>query len=185
MKEEIWKDVVGYEGLYEVSNMGKVRSISRKVVDKNGKRITFNEKLKTLHTDDIGRVSTQLWKNNKMKNKRVHILVLEAFDGPRPEGMEGCHNDGNPSNNKHNNLRWDTPINNAADKKIHGTYHFGETVNGSKLTESDVRAIKEILDTQEWRQHEIANWFGVDQAIISRIHTGKIWGHIQLEVTSA
>jgi hypothetical protein len=53
----------------------------------------------------------------------VHHLVLIAFVGPRPEGFDGCHNDGNPANNCLDNLRWDTPSGNMRDKRKHGTDH--------------------------------------------------------------
>jgi hypothetical protein len=56
------------------------------------------------------------------RNARIHTLVLEAFAGPRPEGMEGCHNDGNPTNNHIDNLRWDTRSANNQDTLRHGRH---------------------------------------------------------------
>jgi hypothetical protein len=62
-------------------------------------------------------------RRDRLTSARVHRLVLEAFVGPCPEGMVGCHNDGDPLNNRLDNLRWDTPSNNERDKWVHGTHH--------------------------------------------------------------
>ena len=116
---EIWKSVVGYEGLYEVSDQGQVRSLTRN--GRRGKilRPGFGSVRKGC---EYKRQLVILSVSGKHKTKTVHRLVLEAFVGPRPEGMEGCHNDGNTQNNKLENLRWDTRKNNHADSVKHGTH---------------------------------------------------------------
>ena len=86
---EQWLDVVGFEGFYKISNHGNVRSSKTKQL----KKITFAK--------PDGRPFLNLWKNNEQKIVRPHRLVLEAFLGKCPEGMEGCHNDGNHQNNRH------------------------------------------------------------------------------------
>ena len=111
---EIWKAIKGYEGLYEVSNMGKVRSLDRIIVERNGK--TQKRKGKELFftvskIDDKGhmpRARVQLWKNNKSRLLQVHRLVAEAFI-PNPEEKETVnHIDGNALNNNVQNLEWST-----------------------------------------------------------------------------
>ncbi len=64
--------------------------------------------------------------SRRKRNAKVHILVLEAFVGPRPLGLEGCHDDGDPANNRLTNLRWDTPSSNAVDRVRHGHHHEAE-----------------------------------------------------------
>jgi len=111
--------------------------------------------------------------NNKQKILRPHKLVLEAFVGKAPQGMECCHNDGNQANNNLENLRWDTPKNNHADKLKHGTSNTGERCNWAKLTKEQVIAIRQDTRTQK----EIAAEYGVQQSQISRIKNGARWIH--------
>lgn len=158
---EQWLDVVGFEGIYQVSDHGNVRII------KSGK-------LKKITTDKItNRPFLNIWKNNKQSVIRIHKLVLEAFVGKRPKGMECCHNDGNPFNNHINNLRWDTPKNNHADKIRHGTTNRGERCGRAKLTLEQVNAIRK----DNRLQRVIAEEYGVKQNTISRIKNGVIWQH--------
>jgi len=158
---EKWRDVVGFEGIYEVSDGGNVRSkLSGKL-----KKFTLNKK--------DGRIFLLLWRNNKPKNRKPHTLVLEAFVGKRPRGKECCHYDGNPQNNRLENLRWDTPKNNQADRIRHGTTNRGERCGTAKLTLEQVKEIRE----DNRLQREIAVDYGVLQNTISRIKSGKRWAY--------
>ena len=158
---EEWRDVVGFEGLYKVSNFGRIQTV------KTGKI-----KEQTISKAD-NRPYLSLWKNNKIKVCRPHKLVMEAFVSLRPEGLECCHNDGNPQNNHWSNLRWDTPKNNHADKVKHGTTNRGEQCGTAKLTLEQVRAIRQ--DTR--LQRIIAAEYGVKDNTISRIKSFKRWAH--------
>jgi len=157
---ENWLNVVDFEGIYEVSNFGNIRS-------------SKNKQLKKITIDSNGRPYLGLWKNNKQKIVRPHKLVLEAFVGKAPQGMECCHNDGNQQNNRLENLRWDTPKNNHADKLKHGTSNTGERCNWAKLTKSQVISIRADIRTQK----EIATEYRVQQSQISRIKNGVRWIH--------
>lgn len=121
---EIWKPVVGYEGLYEVSSQGRARSLDRVVATTKG-RGTKRVKGKVLapFTDKDGYQRINLCKDSKKKQVAIHRLVLESFVGPRPEGHEACHNNGKPKDNRVENLRWDSVSNNSLDKVRHGTHH--------------------------------------------------------------
>jgi hypothetical protein len=158
---EQWLDVVGFEGKYEISNHGNVRSAKTKQL----KKITFAK--------NDGRPFLNLWKNNEQKVVRPHRLVLEAFVEKCPEGMEGCHTDGNQQNNHISNLRWDTPKNNHADKIKHNTSNSGERCNWAKLTKQQVIAIR----NDHRLQRIIAEEYGVKQNQISRIKSGARWVH--------
>jgi hypothetical protein len=112
--KEVWKPVVGYEGLYEVSNYGNVRSLERTVVDKNGAIRPVHSKLLTWHKSKItkrhpiARYHVELWKDNKRKAVKVHRLVAQAFI-PNSDGKPQInHKDGDPSNNAVTNLEWVT-----------------------------------------------------------------------------
>lgn len=114
---ERWRSVVGYEGLYEVSNQGRVRSLAR--LDARGHQL--DGALLKLHPHPLsGHLQTTLTKSGACVVKKVHRLVLEAFVGPSPDGTEGCHWNGNPADNRIGNLRWGTPVSNAADRIRHG-----------------------------------------------------------------
>lgn len=109
--QEIWKDIEGYEGSYQVSNLGRVRSLTRKVKTFNGFRLTKGKLLKPLKTNrNYFRVD--LKRNQKDKYVSVHRLVAEAFL-PNPNNLpEVNHKDSNPSNNNVKNLEWCTQSHN-------------------------------------------------------------------------
>lgn len=130
---EIWKDVVGYEELYLVSNLGRIWLIEEKITVKIGRYKTYVGLVKPHKADGFGHLAVTL-RNLKGKSKRyyVHHLVLEAFVGPRPENMEARHfPDRNPANNMLGNLLWGTRQENMLDKKIHGTFNTPPTGKGS------------------------------------------------------
>src|SRR5690625_7858572 len=102
---ENWKPVVGYEGIYEVSSLGRVRSKDRKVW--NG-RVYYDKKGRILKQSKTttGYWKVELYKNRKKKSKKVHRLVAKSFI-PRVKGKELInHKDGDPLNNKVSNLEW-------------------------------------------------------------------------------
>ncbi|MBC8726059.1 hypothetical protein F6X37_32345 [Paraburkholderia sp. 31.1] len=119
---EIWKPVVGYEGYYEVSDQGRVRSLSRVVIRANGTRLTMHGRVLALPLTQRGYPSVVLSVDGAKYPRVVHQLVLEAFVGPRPAGAEGCHGDGDPTNNAASNLRWDSHSANMHDRVAHGNH---------------------------------------------------------------
>ena len=105
---EIWKDVKGYEGLYMVSDLGRVKSVERYVKGRYSNTQRVKEKIKTQSVKDNGYLIVSLYKNNKSSQKYVHRLVAEAFI-PNPDNLpEVNHKDGNKQNNCINNLEWCT-----------------------------------------------------------------------------
>lgn len=126
---------------------------------------------------NMGREVTSLYKNKKQYHKFNHRLVLEAFIGKCPNSMEACHNNGNASDNRLENLRWDTPKNNHADKLRHGTHNRGEQNKQAKLTVEDVRLIKDLRKDSNLSQKRIGKIFGVCQSAISSILIGKNWNY--------
>lgn len=128
---EIWLPVVGYEGIYEVSSQGRIKSLSRPSNSGNGGiRIIRERILKPCvngldASGNITRMAVSLYKEDRMKVRRIHRLVLEAFVGPRPDDMDACHWDDDPTNNRLINLRWDTRKENGSDK-IRNSYRKGK-----------------------------------------------------------
>lgn len=152
MDEELWKPVGGYAGLYEVSSLGRVRSTARQG-SKGG--------LLSTRVEDNGYVKVSLY-NKGRKSFWVHRLVLEAFEGPCPLGMEGCHGDGVGSNNNLGNLRWDTKPANYQDAVRHGTAAIGVRNGQIKLRPDDLRKIIEMRRSGAL-QREIASSFSLSQ----------------------
>ena len=118
---EEWRSVIGYEGLYEVSSYGRVKSLDRTRLNRWGEYTMPGRVLKSAK-DAKGYPLVAMAKDGKLKSRRVHLLVLEAFIGPRPSGMFACHTDGDASNSWVGNLRWDTASANTYDKIRHGTH---------------------------------------------------------------
>lgn len=105
---EIWKDVVGFEGCYEVSNFGNVRSVDRVIVRNNGTVLPIKGKLLRLQQKSNGRVYANLSKENKRYCKTVHRLVMTAFVA-NPKNLPHInHKDEDPTNNRLDNLEWCT-----------------------------------------------------------------------------
>lgn len=108
----------------------------------------------------------------------VHRLVLIAFVGPCPDGMEACHEDGNVLNNALPNLRWDTPSANAADKIRHGTHKQGIQMPCAKLTTEEVLRIREEAETSSVTKRFLATKYRVHEMTIGRILKRQIWKHV-------
>lgn len=174
---EIWKPIKGFEGLYEISNMGRLRSFYKAT---HGRFVVSNEpqKIRKANPDGNGYLGLCLKKNGKAYPKRIHRLVLITFVGDCPQGMEACHNDGIKTNNIVNNLRWDTHRNNMViDGGARAIMQKGENNPSAKLTTETVLRIKE-LGRQKMLHREIGNLLSVSRRNVSRIIQGVRWAHI-------
>jgi len=115
---ETWRPVADYEGAYEVSDLGRVRSIAR--ITSHGHR-RRGVTLKPVPMPS-GYLIVNLWWANQPRIWLIHRLVLIAFVGLQPDGMEALHRDGDPGNNTLSNLRWGTHSENQLDQVAHGTH---------------------------------------------------------------
>jgi predicted XRE-type DNA-binding protein len=174
---ENWRDVVGYEGLYEVSDHGRVRSVARTVLFTNGgKRFYPSQVLK--HGFSKGYPRVNLYKEKIPHPREIHKLILAAFIGPCPEGQEVRHYDGDKTNCTLGNLLYGTRSENYFDKYRHGRDVRGERHGMSKLTEDDVLSIRKMYGTMAYSQAQVAEFFGIDASQVSCIVNRKAWGHI-------
>jgi hypothetical protein len=145
-----------------------------------------------VHTDDwkplapsVSRVKgrktklvVQLSCNGKRASLAVHRVVLEAFVGPCPEGMEACHfPDPDPVNNRIENLRWDTQRANTEDKMRLGRQTKGSEVHGAKLKDSDVIEMRRLA-AEGVSRTEIMGRFGVSRNTVRRAIVGENWKHV-------
>lgn len=177
-----WKAVVGFEDLYEVSNEGSVRSLSR-VVACRPKGLEGHTRLspgKSLQPDEVqGYCRVTLCKDGQHTRKMIHVLVLEAFIGPCPEGMECCHRDGSRSNNRVDNLRWGTKKENASDRDGHGRTFRGESQWNAKMTEEKVREVRLLYATGKYLLRELGERFDVHLNVIHSIIHERTWKHVE------
>lgn len=170
---EIWKDVLGYEGRYEVSNYGRLRSWMK---PKSGRRLTPRNLKPSLSKDGYYRFHLVL--DGKLKGHLAHRLVMSAHVGESV--LEVNHLDGNKLNNCLSNLEYCTRSENlrhAADvlgKPMGNRGRKGELNGRAKLTVDKVREIRQ-LQARGMSQDEIARLFGVRQSTISDIVLGKNW----------
>lgn len=187
MSVEQWRDVVGYEGQYKVSDHGNARSVDRTVrrLSRRGTYHNMNITGTALRPAPTchGYLTVALTKPGVRQTRAIHRLVLEAFIGPCENGMDGCHNNGIKTDNRLENLRWDTRKNNHADKVTHGTQPMGSEVYCSVLNEWRVKIIKTILRDSGARYgaaKKIANSFGVSKWAIHDIKNGRNWKHVRI-----
>jgi hypothetical protein len=140
---EIWKPIPGYEGFYEASSAGRIRSIERRVPIKGRTTRLYPAKVLSLGVRrDHGYYQVSLCKENTSVRCYVHRLVCLTFHGEGAPGMEVAHNDGNRLNNRDENLRWATTRDNIHDKKLHGTWRPGDRSPVALLTWDQVDAIR-------------------------------------------
>lgn len=174
LMDEFWKQIKGFEGVYEVSTLGQIRSLDRpQRVRGNGISMQKGQILKQWKQGNYMYCDLRL---PGIKQKaRVHVVVLEAFICARPIGMIACHNNGDSTDNRLCNLRWGTYKDNAEDKILHGTHRYGESSAKSKLTEAQAMAILESSETYS----KIAKQFGVCKSTVTHIKTGRNWPHLQ------
>jgi HNH endonuclease/NUMOD4 motif len=116
---EQWLPIADYEGLYEVSDLGRVRSLPRETTS----GLRGGKILKPQPTNNFGHLKAHLSRNSKVKQVTIHRLVLAAFVGPCPEGMEVRHLNGNAGDNRLSNLAYGTKTENVYDAIEHGTHH--------------------------------------------------------------
>lgn len=179
---EVWKPIPGYENLYEVSANGRVRSKRRTVtyINRWGTETTYTRESAEMHpwATKAGHLFVALRSADGVKDSfGVHRLVLMAFVGPAPEGMFGCHNDGDPANNSVANLRWDTPKGNSQDMLKHGTATRGVRQPGAKLREEDIPAIRSRCHAGE-HPRDIARSYGVSRSTIDLVVKGRLWSWV-------
>ena len=173
---EVWRDIPGYEGTYQASSLGRIKSLAgigrtharyQDIVLSPVKHHTG------YHVYSIG---------PECKSIYGHKLVAWAFLGEPEEGQVVCHFDGSRDNNRADNLRYDTHSGNEQDKRRHGTYQEGAGNPRSVLTEDDVVRIRNRRATGEYC-YVIARDYGMRAGHISKICTGQLWPQIKGPIT--
>lgn len=176
MQIEKWVDVVGHSGRYKVSTFGRVKSLSRKITCKGrGDSVMIRHHhgriLKQVIASHSGPYPVVCLANGggpagKNRNSYVHAIVLNAFVGPCPDGMECRHLDGDKTNNNLTNLKWGTPAENANDRDLHGKTAKGWRIAASKISNEKRQAIMDLRKECGYGIKLLARVFGKTEMTI-------------------
>lgn len=178
--EEIWKPIQGYEGLYEVSSYGRVKSVERDLIYKNGKKHHRKEKILKVLTGNRGYITVCLYNKTKRELVLVHRLVAEAFV-PNPDNKPQVnHKDENKTNNCVENLEWMT----AKENINYGT-------RNERMAKAKSKPVAQYTKDGElvkvWSStHEAARQLGIRQGNISNVALGRsktcggfVWKYVE------
>lgn len=164
---EEWRAIVGFEGYYEVSNLGNVRSLRTNFGNPRCRPV------KALRTHD-GYLLVCLSQGNVQTKKHVAHAVLEAFVGPRPLGAEACHSPRGQRCNELSNLRWDTKAANY-DERTEAGIGRGEQHGCAQIDEATARKIKIGAADPKRLARDIASAHGTTVHVVRNIRNGKTW----------
>ncbi|HFJ9472606.1 TPA: NUMOD4 domain-containing protein [Bacillus paranthracis] len=169
---EIWKDIEGYEGLYQVSNLGSIKSMPN--------RKYKSERIKSLVVSTKGYVRVCLSKNGKAKTLLVHRVVAKAFINNPDNKAQVNHINGIKTDNRKDNLEWVSLQDNNKHAHKNGLIadNSGSKNGLSKLTEENVIEIRRLYSNGDISQSKLAKRYGVAQSLINRIIVRKLWTHI-------
>jgi hypothetical protein len=157
--------IAGYEGLYEVSDLGCVRSLRHAPA-----------MLLSPWADGDGYLRIGLWDGERQKKHALHRLVAIAFHGEKRNALhcEAAHLDGNPANARADNLKWVSKVENRSHRKLHGTHNAGAGAWNAKLTDAAVRHIRSVREGRS----SLAAQYGVTPWAIDDVRRGRNWKHV-------
>ena len=175
---EVWADVDGYEGTYQISNLGNVKSLDRVTTRKNGRKLTIKGQLLRQQKNHRGYLRVKLKLNGKERAFSAHRLVAQAFlpnleNKPQVNHLNGIKYDNNVCN-----LEWCTQAENIEHAFANGLMAVGERHGNSRLTLEQVIFIKQLLELRENSITDIAKRFMVGVSTIHDIKSGRQWKHI-------
>ena len=169
-----YRDVVGFPG-YRVGSDGTVMSCRKVGIGMTGSWSRINGSVWVR-----GGYVMMCFKregDGKPHRKLLHHVVLEAFAGPRPDGLFGCHNDDDPLNNDIGNLRWDTRESNYRDRDANNGTARGERQGLAILNDQKVLQIRELAESGATNK-KIAEMFGTTNSNVSEVVYGRTWKHV-------
>lgn len=179
---EKWAPIARWKGWYEVSDLGRVRSLDRTIScvvrGKTQRRLIPGKVLRPGHYAKGYPLVTFTAPGGVRECHHIHKLVAAAFLGPVPVGMEVCHRDGDRANPRLKNLRYGTRVSNAQDRHLHGTMPSvcGEDCGTAKLTEAQVREARALRGVET--QRSLGARFGVAHTTVGYAQRRVQWRHI-------
>jgi hypothetical protein len=176
LMQELWAPVVGWEGLYEVSDLGRVKSLARQVTQRAGVVASVRERILRPGTDSSGYLQVCLHKNGDSRMWLVHHLVTRAFIGPRPEGLEVRHGKNGKLDNSLANLCYGTHKQNCEDRIRDGVSGRGETHPKNRITAEQVREARRLVATgPKGTLTRLAKEWGLTQQALGQAVKGITW----------
>lgn len=175
---EEWKPIRGYEREYEISNMGRVRSLNRIVTQKSGQVYPMTGKILSPSKDGCGYLFVSLTVNGLGKKVKVHRLVAEHFIANYRQKPQVNHIDGDKNNNSHSNLEWCTNQENYDHSWATGLRKYnGEGAPNNKLSTKEVEEIRAayIKGDTNFGAKPLARRYGVSNTTIRNIVKNKKW----------
>ncbi len=174
---EIWKDIPGYEGLYQASNKGRIKSLERYY--KSAILLKMPENIKKQTINYKGYWFLHLSKNGKKHPTTVHKLIILTFKGPKPYPEATVnHIDSNKLNNQDNNLEYCSVKDNILHFRKNINDYIGINHPMARLSEEDVISIRKEYKELKTKQKDIAKKYNITQVMVSRIIVRKAWNHI-------
>jgi hypothetical protein len=180
---EYWVDIRGYEGYYQVSNYGNVRSLDRVITEQTGKTQTLKGRILKPHTNSSGYYQINLNRKSIRTTFAIHQLVAQAFLDNRSSKPLVNHINGIKTDNNVNNLEWATYSENlehAYKNRLRRAVKTNEVASKNykrKLTEQQVREIKLLIAAKSLTLKQIANQYDVGRSTIGSIKSGRNWSH--------
>lgn len=180
---EEWKTIEGFENCYEISNLGRVKSLQRKAKKRNGQEIIIWEKILKPHKDTKGYLQVELKKEFKRKICVIHRLVAKAFI-PNPKNKPQVnHINGIKTDNRVENLEWCSGSENVKHAIKNNLTHFncGEDHPNSKLTNEEALFIKTHYKAHDkkYGMRALMKMFNISSTPIYNIINEKGWKHIK------
>lgn len=167
---EQWKPVPGWEGFYEVSDLGRIKTLTRRCFD--GRVRKEHVRAPAAKRNKPAKITFIC--GDRIELHQVHRVVLAAFVGPAPAGLWGLHRDDDKRNNRLNNLYYGTPQQNADDRVANGNSPQGMKHGRHKLTDADVHMIRSSPETGR----ALALELNVSYGLIGHVRTRRNWKHI-------
>lgn len=181
---EVWKPIPGWEGLYEVcASRQEIRSVTRIIGHGRGRGFPRSQRGRVLTLTKMrnGYLAASLFREGKAKWYYLHTAVCEAAHGPKPNGEARVrHLNGDPLDNRPDNLRWGTQKENCQDTVRHGRSTRGQSNPQSVLTENDVHDIRRRC-SRGGSQSKVGGDYNVCQGTISAIICGRSWQWLERE----
>lgn len=168
--EETWLDIPGYAGHYQVSDLGRVRSLDRNIIGGKGTPVRRKGRILVRHAYR-GYPIVALSYDGRSSKPPVHALVALAFLGQRPEDHQVHHKNGNTSDNRPENLEY-------LHESDHHSFHSRRDQPSAKLTPQDVRTIRQLL-AEGRSQGSVAREYRVHLGTINNIHCGRTWSYLE------
>lgn len=182
---ELFADIVGYEGVYQIGNFGTIKAMERIFIKPSGQTngekshaVYMPEAIKKVQSSCRNYLTIHLWKGGKIYPNLVHRLVAIHFI-PNPHNLPVvCHSDDNRQNPHWSNLFWGTQLDNMADCIKKNRINKGEKLWNAVVNPTIVRELRFLFDCGLNRK-QLSHLYGIKETLVKTIKSGKTWRHVQ------